>query len=205
MASEPEPGRKKLAKLNITCTSSACDDGLHCFKQAKSTGKEHVSGGRCRECGADLVDFPRVQKRNVKDLEYTFRSLKYELIRHHFWHLEIDRRAVNYARRKGRIALHIAAEHRIRKSVGPAEPFRDGTQTGKSGNPLFYAQHATATCCRKCMEYWHGVEQKRPLAEEEIVYFTAMVNMFIDERFPSLKDAGEKVAPIRESDDFEAE
>jgi hypothetical protein len=152
-----------------------------------------------------LVDFPRVQKRNVKDLEYTFRSLKYELIRHHFWHLEIDRRAVNYARRKGRIALHIAAEHRIRKSVGPAEPFRDGTQTGKSGNPLFYAQHATATCCRKCMEYWHGVEQKRPLAEEEIVYFTAMVNMFIDERFPSLKDAGEKVAPIRESDDFEAE
>jgi hypothetical protein len=55
------------------------------------------------------------------------------------------------------------------------------------------------------MEYWHGVEQKRPLTEEEIAYFTAMVNMFIDERLPDLRDAGEKVAPIRGSDDFEPE
>jgi Domain of unknown function (DUF4186) len=192
--------KKKLAPLKITCTSTACDDGLHCFKQARKKGKEHVSGGKCRDCGADLVDFSRVQKRNLKDLKYTFKSLKYELIRHHFWHLEIDLRAVNYARRKGTTALQVAAEKRIRSSVGPAQPWRDGTQTPKSGNPLYYAQHATATCCRKCIQYWHGVETGRDLSEEEIQYFTALVNMFVEDRLPNLTESGEKVPPIKKSD-----
>lgn len=201
MASEPEAGgKKKLAPLKITCTSTACDDGLHCFKQTKKEGKERVSGGKCRVCGADLVDFSRVQKRSLKDLEYTFKSLKFELIRHHFWHLEIDLRAMNYARRKGITGLRVAAEKRIRTSVGSAKPWRDGTQTPMSGNPLYYAQHATATCCRKCIEYWHGVETSRPLTEEEIQYFTALANMFIQERIPNLAEYGEKVPPIRKSD-----
>jgi hypothetical protein len=203
MSMDPDnkAGKKKLTPLKITCTSSACDDGLHCFKQTKGQGSERVSGGKCRDCGADLVDFPRVQRRRLNDLDYTFGSLKYELIRHHFWHLEFDLRAKNYARRKGRLALRIAAEHRIRKSVGPAEPFRDGTQTGKTGNPIYYAQHATATCCRKCIEYWHGIERGRELTEEEMGYFTALVNMFLDERLPDLKDDREKVPPLRFGDD----
>jgi hypothetical protein len=197
----PEVGKKKkLAPLKITCTSTACDDGLHCFKQAKNKGKEHVSGGKCRDCGVDLVDFPRVQKRKFKDLEYTFKSLKYEMIRHRFWHLGIDPKAVNYARRKGITALRIAAEKRIRNSVGPAIPWHDGTQTPKSGNPLYYAQHATATCCRKCIEYWHGVETGRDLSQEEIQYFTALVNMFVEDRLPNLTEAGEMVSPIRKSE-----
>src|ERR1700739_4656045 len=122
--------KKKLAPLKITCTSSACNDGLHCFRQAKKKGEEHVKGGKCRDCGTELVDFPRIQQRNLKDLEYTFRSLKYEMIRHHFWHLEIAQRALNYARRKGKNGMRAAAEHRIRVSVGPAEPAFDGRQTG---------------------------------------------------------------------------
>jgi len=202
MAPDNKAGKKKLTPLKITCTSSACDDGLHCFKQTKRQGRERVSGGKCRDCGADLVDFPRVQRRRLNDLDYTFRSLKYELIRHHFWHLEFDPRAKNYARRKGRLALKIAAEHRIRKSVGPVEPFRDGTQTGKTGNPIYYGQHATATCCRKCIEYWHGIERGRELTEEEIGYFAALVNMFLDERLPDLKDDGEKVPPLRSGNDW---
>jgi len=201
MAPESAAGKKKkLAPLKITCTSTACDDDLHCFRQAKKKGKEHVSGGKCRDCGVDLVDFSRVQKRNLKDLEYTFKSLKYEMIRHHFWHLEIDLRAINYARRKGVAALRVAAQKRIRNSVGPAQPWHDGTQTPKSGNPLYYAQHATATCCRKCIEYWYGVETGRDLSEEEIQYFTALVNMFVEDRLPNLSEAGEKVPPIRKSE-----
>jgi hypothetical protein len=190
-------GKKKLAPLKITCTSTACNDGLHCFRQAKKKGEEHVKGGKCRDCGTELVDFARIQKRNLKDLEYTFRSLKHEMIRHHFWHLEIDERALNYARRKGKNGMRTAAEHRIRVSVGPAEPAFDGRQTGKSGNPLFYAQHATATCCRKCIEYWHGIEQKRPLTESEIQYFAGLLKMFVDDRLPKLTETGEKVPPIR--------
>jgi len=87
MGAETQTKKKKLEPLKVTCTSSACDDGLHCFRQAKETGEQRVRGGRCRDCGVELIDFPRVQQRSLKDLEYTFRSLKYEMIRHHFWHL----------------------------------------------------------------------------------------------------------------------
>jgi Domain of unknown function (DUF4186) len=187
--------RKPLGKM--TCTSTACDDGLHCFRQAKKRGEQHVQGGHCRDCGADLVDFPRVHKRDHGDVKYTWSSLKYELIRHHFWHLDIDIKALNYARRKGMIGMRGAAENRIRKSVGPAEPAFDGRQTGKSGNPLYYAQHATATCCRKCIEYWHGIPQHQALSEEQIGYFTELLTGFIDHRLPNLTEHGEKVPPIR--------
>lgn len=192
--------RRERKPLGMKCTDTACNDGLHCFRQSKKRGDEHVRGGACIECGADLVDFPRVHKRLKGDVEYTFTALKFECVRHHYWHLEIDQHALNYARRKGRVELGAAAERRIRNSVGPAEPAFDGRQTGKSGNPLFYAQHATATCCRKCLEYWHGVEQKRPLTEKEIEYFAGLVKMFIDDRLPFLPANGERVPPIRKKD-----
>src|SRR5580704_7794285 len=112
--------KKEKKPLAITCTSSDCGNGLHCFRQAKKRGEAHVAGGRCRECGADLVDWQRLHNRAFKDVEYTFRSLKHELIRHHFWHQEIDIRALNYARRKGLRGLAAAAEKRLRRCLGPA-------------------------------------------------------------------------------------
>lgn len=190
---------KMLAPLKITCTSSSCSDGLHCFKQAKKGSEERVEGGICRDCGAALVDFPRIQNRRLEDVEYTVKSLKFEMIRHHFWHLAIDQRALNYARRKGKQGLRVAAERRIRSSVATTEPAFDGRQTPKAGNPLFYAQHATATCCRKCIEYWHGIERKRDLTDAEVHYFAALLTMFIDQRLPALNEIGVKVAPIRRS------
>jgi uncharacterized OB-fold protein len=193
--------KKAKKPLGITCTSTDCENGLHCFRQTKKRGEEHVIGGRCRECGTDLVNWPRVHKRDFKDVEYTFRSLKYELIRHHFWHQELDIRAVNYARRKGMSGLDVAAEKRIRRSLGPAEPVFDGRQTGKTGNPLFYAQHACAVCCRKCMEYWHGVEQHRPLAEEEVQYFKELLMLFVKDRLPNLTPDGEYIPALRRDHD----
>jgi hypothetical protein len=103
---------------------------------------------------------------------------------------------MNYARPKGMSGLAVAAENRIRRCVAPADPPFDGRQTGKSGNPLFYAQHACAVCCRKCMEYWHGIEQHRPLYEEEISYFKELLLIFIKERLPNLSLDGEYVPPI---------
>lgn len=196
--------KKKKPSLGIKCTDSDCEAGLHCFRQAKKRGEKETKGGRCRECGADLVDWSRVHKRKVDDVEYTFEALKYELVRHHYWHRQIDLRAVNYARRKGKRGMKLAAERRIRKSVGAAKPAFDGRQTGKSGNPLFYAQHSTATCCRKCIEYWHGVPQHRELTEIETSYFARLLYMYIEHRLPNLTDHGEKVPPIRRGESPES-
>ncbi|RFB73067.1 DUF4186 domain-containing protein [Herbaspirillum sp. 3R11] len=49
------------------------------------------------------------------------------------------------------------AESFIATRLAPAHPDKDGKQTPFRGHPVFVAQHATATCCRSCLEKWHGI------------------------------------------------
>lgn len=188
----------QLPALAITCTSTDCENGLHCFKQSRKQ-KDSEQLGQCRSCGANLVDWSRVQKRDLSDVKYTFHALKHEQIRHHFWHVEIDQKAINHARRKGKSRMRDAVRHRIRKSVGSAQHPREGRQTPKenSGNAIFYAQHATACCCRKCLEYWHNIPLGRELTEPEIGYLTDLVMLYVEERLPILTENGEKVPRLR--------
>ena len=188
----------KLEPLKITCTSSDCNNGLHCFRASRKQ-KQASEVGACRECGAKLVDWERVHERNPADAQYTFRALKYELIRHHFWHVHIDEKAINYARRKGISGLEVAVRSRLRKSVGRANNPFDGRQTPMegSGNPIHYAQHATASCCRKCMEYWHGIPRTQTLTDEQIEYFVELAMMYLKDRLPDLTYGGEHVPPAR--------
>ncbi|WP_406291291.1 DUF4186 domain-containing protein [Embleya sp. NBC_00896] len=59
------------------------------------------------------------------------------------------------------------AEEPIESRLAPAEPRNDGRRTPYRGHPVFVAQHATATCCRTCLERWHGIPSGRPLDEAE--------------------------------------
>jgi hypothetical protein len=43
------------------------------------------------------------------------------------------------------------------------------------GHPVFIAQNATATCCRKCIQKWHGIEKERMLNEEEIDFIVTLI------------------------------
>jgi hypothetical protein len=187
-----EASTPALPKLAITCTSTDCDQDLHCFRSTKKLVEAGL-GGACRHCHAQLVDWDRVHQRRVGDAEHTFTELRLELIRHHFWHLEIDERAMNHALRKGRVALNAAVAKRLGRSVGPEVPYRDGIQTPMSGNVIYYAQHATACCCRTCIEYWHGIPKGRALSQEELQYLTDLATMFIAERLPLLPDGPTKV------------
>jgi len=169
--------------LKISCTSVDCDNDLHCFKQLNRSPHQK---GQCRACGADLVDWNRLHENDIDDAEHTFGALQHERIRHHFFHKAIDQKAMNHALRKGRVKLKAAAEHRLNLYLAPAEPPRDGRQTPLQGNTIFYAQHATATCCRTCLEYWHNIPKGRDLTQEEVEYCTALVHMYLDERLPNL-------------------
>lgn len=154
----------------------------------------------CKQCKADLVDWTRVRKRDLQDVKHTFKALKLELVRHSYWHRPFDQKAINYALRKGGINLRMAAESRVRSSVGsPADAF-DGRRTKWKGNPIFYAQHATASCCRKCVEKWHGIPREQRLSDDQIKYLTGLVVMYLDERLPNLPDYGQKVPSLRDRD-----
>ncbi len=193
--SEPNTTAKPALKpLEIKCTSSKCEDGLHCFK---ATRKLKASGdeGACRSCGIKLVNWDRVRRMDPEDAAHTFNAMRLELIRHHFSHVAIDEEAMDKARRKGRVGLEAAVRKRICQSVGKEKPFRDGQQTPFSGNVIYYAQHATASCCRTCMEYWHGIPKGRALMDPEVEYLSRLAMLFIKERLPDLPEEGE--APVR--------
>jgi Domain of unknown function (DUF4186) len=188
---------KKPEPLKISCTSTDCTNNLHCFKaHRKMAAEDH---GKCRECGADLIDWNRVHLRNIRDAKHTFAALKNELIRHHYFHRKIDAHAVAHAKRKGRVNLHEAVRERLSKHLAPAAPPRDGRQTPLEGNAIFYGQHATACCCRKCLEYWHAVPQGRELTQKELDYCVALIELYLKERLPDLKDEPVKVPPIRKA------
>ena len=62
----------------------------------------------------------------------------------------------------------------LNSRLAPANPKNDTKQTPYRGHPIFIAQHATATCCRECLEKWHGIERGRELNEDEKVYILAV-------------------------------
>lgn len=188
-----------VSPLNITCTATSCSDNLHCFKLTKKQIEEGTDG-QCRDCDIEIVDWERIHSRDLTDTDYTFKMLNHELIRNVFCLSELDLRVYNYALRKGRIELRKRALKELETKVGKAQNYREGVQTPKTGNNIIhYAMHGTASCCRKCMEYWHGISVGHDLTEEEYRYLLELIMIFIEERMCDMNfsDKPQKVTPVR--------
>ena len=85
-----------------------------------------------------------------------------------------------YIKDKGLDTIHSHACDFIRDRVAPAEPVKDGKQTPMRGHPVFIAQHATATCCRGCIEKWHKFPQHRELTKTEQEYLVSVIMEWIN-------------------------
>lgn len=77
----------------------------------------------------------------------------------------------------------------IDERLAPAQPADDGRQTPMRKHPVFVAQHATATCCRGCLEKWHGIPRGRPLTEEEIAHILTVLHRWLTTAPPSASAA----------------
>ncbi len=55
----------------------------------------------------------------------------------------------------------------------------DGRQTPYKGYFIFKAQHATATCCRGCIEKWYNIPRNKVLSDEEISYLAGIIMKWI--------------------------
>jgi hypothetical protein len=86
------------------------------------------------------------------------------------------------ARRHGPFVLRQHALELISQRVAPAAPRKDGKQTPYRGHPVFVAQHATATCCRTCLERWHGIPKGRALSDDELAYVVEVIGRWIGEQ-----------------------
>jgi predicted Fe-S protein YdhL (DUF1289 family) len=87
---------------------------------------------------------------------------------------------LDYLRDKGlRVVLEHAADF-IEKRLAPAAPANDGKQTPMRNHPVFIAQHATATCCRGCLQKWHKIQKGRPLEDEEKQYVVEVIRRWLE-------------------------
>lgn len=85
-----------------------------------------------------------------------------------------------YIKEKGLQKIKEHAYDFIRKRLAPAVILNDGKQTPMKGHPVFIAQHATATCCRGCLEKWHYIKKGKNLSEEEIDYIVKVLMTWIE-------------------------
>ena len=182
-------------KIEYNPSESRCSEGLHTF--SRTTLFNQAGYPRCRWCGADCVDWNLLHSRDQSMLDSMIVELRKEYWRDGWFRHQIDLRAKNHALRKGKKLLREYAKNRIRNSVGPAKPYRDGFQTSYTGNIVFYAQHAVAACCRNCVEVWHGIPKGKELADQDVSYLAELVMKYVDTVMPNLKEAGISVPPIR--------
>jgi predicted Fe-S protein YdhL (DUF1289 family) len=70
----------------------------------------------------------------------------------------------------------------IRKRVAPAEIANDGRQTPWRNHPVFVAQHATATCCRGCIEKTYEIQKGHALEPEELALVLAAIERWLEQQ-----------------------
>jgi hypothetical protein len=95
--------------------------------------------------------------------------------------------------------MEVIREHAaepLARRVAPAEPAKDGKQTPYRGHPVFVAQHATATCCRTCLQRWHGIPKGRGLTADEQAY--AVFDAFPDDAARQAHLSGEVAGSLME-------
>ncbi len=89
-----------------------------------------------------------------------------------------------YVKGKGMDTIRRHAEDFVRTRLAPAEIPNDGKQTPMRGHPVFLAQHATACCCRGCLEKWYQVPKGRALTQKEQQRIVALLMAWIERRIP---------------------
>jgi len=119
----------------------------------------------------------------MRDLDELFAALSRSAFRSRF---RLREREAAYLRQKG---LEVVLDHArtfVTTRLAPAEPANDGRQTPMKNHPAFIAQHATATCCRGCLEKWHHIPRGRPLDPGEIDYVVDVIGRWLERRKSSV-------------------
>jgi len=86
---------------------------------------------------------------------------------------------IEYINEHGMDKIQEDAYFFIRNRLSDTSKFIDGKQTPMKGHPVFISQHATATCCRGCLNKWYGIEKNRLLTEHEIDFCVALIMEWI--------------------------
>lgn len=115
----------------------------------------------------------------MRDLDTLFAKLAQSSFRAGF---KLNTKDRAYLQQKGLSTILDHAEEFIQNRLAPAEIENDGKQTPMRGHPVFVAQHATACCCRGCLQKWHQIPQGRALTSAEQAYIVVVLERWLRER-----------------------
>jgi hypothetical protein len=189
------------APLAVTCKQTRCSRDVRPAERRHSflTLADSLPGvgGTCRSCGADVVDWDRCHQRDPQDIDGLIVELRKELIRDVYWGEPLPERIRRLAQARDSEALRTSQAKLLRRELTP--PRSENPWLGvhtyyghKEGARIVHcAQHATATCCRTCLEQWHGIPREQRLTEAQLKYFRALAWSYTERRLaePSLKEA----------------
>ena len=111
-----------------------------------------------------------------RDLDDVFGRLSRSSFRRRF---RLRAAEKDYLERRGLDTVMEHGEKFIEERLAPANPLNDGKQTPMRNHPIFIAQHATATCCRGCLEKWHSIPKGHALTDEEKAYVLVVLRRWL--------------------------
>lgn len=112
----------------------------------------------------------------MQDLDQLFIALAKSTFRSGF---QLRGKDLTYLQQKGLSVVLDHAEDFISKRLAPALINNDGKQTPMRGHPVFVAQHATACCCRGCLQQWHQIPQGHELSLAEQAYVVVVIERWL--------------------------
>lgn len=100
----------------------------------------------------------------MQTIDEALEKLKRSKFRSSFYLTKKER---EYLNEKGIEVMRSHAKDFVRQKLAPAYPLNDGKQTPMHGHPIFKAMHATACCCRGCLNKWYRVPKGVELTENQ--------------------------------------
>jgi Domain of unknown function (DUF4186) len=177
----------KFEPVKVKCTSTDCDNDKHCYRPKRGQWKDDGIRGECQSCGDTGVDMSVTRAMDANNPETIFQELGREFIRDHFLNKPIDERSKRQVKREGLSGIRARVRKHLSSRIGGEPDAWDGRQTPLEGSILNMAQHATATCCRRCAYYWYAIPKDRPLTESELDFCERMLLAYLDRRDADLK------------------
>lgn len=114
-----------------------------------------------------------------KVIEDKLNSLSKSKFRHSF---HLKKKDKEYINAKGLSVIEEHAYDFIKTRLIVNNP-KDGKQTPMRGHPVFVAQHATATCCRGCLEKWHHIPKDKELTSKDIDFIIFLIMAWIKKEY----------------------
>lgn len=114
----------------------------------------------------------------MREINEVFEALARSAFRRKF---HLQGKDLAYLHGKGLPTVIDHAKDFITKRLAPAVIENDGKQTPFRGHPVFVAQHATACCCRVCLEKWHRIPKGRILTPDEQTYVLTVLERWLQD------------------------